>query len=67
MATDDIVFARFPLDTDRDEVADTTPQAGLIAAVFPAASFNILDTYLVTIGGNDGVYKNVMVVVAQET
>jgi len=67
MAVSDITFARFPIDTDRSAVADTTPQAGLVAAVYPVATHAILDTFIVTIGGNDGVYKNVMVVVARQT
>ena len=67
MSVSDIFYARFPIDTDRDAVADTTEQLGLIATVFPIATHTILDTYIVTIGGNNGVYKNVMVVVAQQT
>lgn len=67
MAVSDITFARFPIDTDRSAVADTTPQAGLIATVYPVATHDILDTFIVTIGGNDGIYKNVLVVVARQT
>ncbi len=67
MAVSDITFARFPIDTDRSAVADTTPQAGLIATVYPIATHAILDTFIVTIGGNDGIYKNVLVVVARQT
>jgi len=66
MAVSEIFFARFPIDTDRDASADQTIQLGLLA-IFPIANFSILDTYIVTIGGNNGVYKNVLVVVAQQT
>lgn len=66
MAVGDIVYARFPVDTDRNAIADTAVQPGLLAAVF-GVTHTILDTYIVTIGGNDGVYKNVMVVVAEQT
>jgi len=67
MVVNDIVFARFPLSTDVNEIADTTPQAGLIDTVFPATSFTILHTELVQIGGDSGVFKNVIVVIAQQT
>jgi len=66
MAVGDIVYARFPIDTDRDAVADGAVQLGLVDTVF-GSTHTILDTYLVTIGGNNGVYKNVMVVVAEQT
>ena len=67
MAVDDIVFARFPITTDVNGDPDTVPQAGLAAAVFPAASYNILHTEIVQIGGDSGVFKNVLVVIAQQT
>jgi len=67
MAVSDITFARFPISTDVNGIADTTPQAGLIAAVFPIANFAILHTELVQIGGDSGIFKNVIVVIAQQT
>lgn len=66
MAVGDIVYARFPVDTDRNAAADSAVQLGLVDTVF-GSTHTILDTYIVTIGGNDGVYKNVMVVVAEQT
>ena len=66
MTVGDIVYARFPIDTDRSAVADTAVQLGLVSTVF-GATHTILDTYIVTIGGESGVYKNVMVVVAEQT
>ena len=67
MAVSDITFARFPLETDVNGIADTVPQAGLIGTVFPLATFTILHTELVQIGGDSGVFKNVLVVIAQQT
>jgi len=67
MAISDITFARFPLSTDVNGLADTAPLAGLIATVFPIATHTILHTELVQIGGDSGVFKNVIVVIAQQT
>lgn len=67
MAVSDITFARFPLSTDVNGIADTTPQAGLVAAVFPIATHTILHTEIVQIGGDSGIFKNVLVVIAQQT
>jgi len=66
MTVGDIVYARFPIDTDRNAAADTAITLGLADSVF-GTTHTILDTYIVTIGGNDGVYKNVLVVVAEQT
>lgn len=66
MTVGDIVYARFPIDTDRNAAADSAVQLGLVNTVF-GSTHTILDTYIVTIGGNDGVYKNVLVVVAEQT
>ena len=67
MAISDITFARFPLETNVNAVADTAPLAGLIATVFPIATHTILHTELVQIGGDSGIFKNVIVVIAQQT
>ncbi len=67
MAADEILFARFPISTDVNAVADTVPIVGLVAAVFPIANFTILHTELVQIGGDSGIFKNVLIVIAQQT
>ncbi len=64
MADGDIVFARFPVDTDVKAVADVSVQAG-VSALFPVATFDILSIELVQIGGDSGIFKNVVVVVAR--
>ncbi len=64
MADGDIVFARFPVTTDVNGIADTAVQAG-VTALFPVASFDILEVELVQIGGDSGIFKNVVVVVAR--
>ena len=64
MTDGDIVFARFPVDTDVNAVADVAVTTALLA-LFPVVGFDILDVELVNIGGDSGVFKNVIVVVAR--
>ena len=64
MADGDIVYARFPVDTDVNAVADVAVTVAL-AVLFPVAAFDILEVELVQIGGDSGVFKNVIVVVAR--
>jgi len=64
MADGDIVYARFPIDTDVNAVADVAVTVAL-AALFPVASFDILEVELVQVGGDSGVFRNVIVVVAR--
>lgn len=64
MADGDIVFARFPVTTDVNGIADTAVQAG-VTALFPVAVYDILSIRIVQIGGDSGIFKNVVVVVAR--
>ena len=66
MADGDIVFARFPVDTDVNAVADVAVTVAL-AALFPVAVYDILSIELVQIGGDSGVFKNIIIVIAQQT
>ena len=66
MADGDIVFARFPVDTDVNAIADVAVTTAL-AALFPTATYDILSVELVQVGGDSGVFKNVVVVVARAT
>lgn len=65
MTLGDIFFARFPVDTDVNALADTAFQPGVIG-LFPPNDFDIISTELVQIGGDNGVFKNVIVVVARQ-
>lgn len=64
MADGDIVYARFPVDTDIQAVADVAVTTAL-TTLFPVGVYDILDVRLVQIGGDSGVFKNVVVVVAR--
>lgn len=64
MADGDIVFARFPVSTDVNGIADTVVQAG-VAALFPVGVYDIISVRIVQIGGDSGIFKNVVVVVGR--
>lgn len=64
MADGDIVYARFPVDTNVSDPADVAVTTAL-TALFPMAVYDILSIELVQIGGDSGLFKNVVVVVAR--
>ena len=64
MASADMVYARFPIDTDVKAVADVSLTVAL-PGLFSVGGFDVIDVELVNIGGDNGVFKNVIVVVAR--
>lgn len=67
MTNGNIVYARFPLDSDSRAPGDAVRISPMPSVLFSLSSFDILDCDVVRVGGNDGVFKNVVIVIARNS
>jgi len=64
MVNGDIVYMQFPLTSDVNASAEIILTEPIIQ-LFPTADYDILLSKIIQIGGNNGVFRNVVLVVAR--
>ena len=64
MVNGEIVYMQFPLTSDVDASADSVLTEP-ISELFPVADYELLLSKVIQLGGNNGIFKNVILVVAR--
>lgn len=64
MVAGEIFYVQFPLTSDINAAVDAS-RTEPIVDLFPVATFDIILTKIIQIGGNNGVFRNVVLVVAK--
>jgi len=65
MVNGEIHYARFPVDVQAKFGTDIDSVPGIVAAVFPSATYEIIDIKTVNISGGGGTMKLVCIVFAR--
>ncbi len=66
MAAGDLSFARFPITLDINAALDSAPQVGILNALFPTTSFDVILFEILPMTGIGGKSKTSVVVVGRE-
>ena len=65
MTNGNIWYARFPIDSDANAPADTVKISPMPTVLFDTLTFDSMSCQVVRIGGNNGVFKNVVLIMAR--
>jgi len=65
MTNGNILYARFPLDSDARAPADTVKIDPIPLIEFESIAFDHVECQVIQVGGNDGVFKNVVIIIGR--